>query len=55
MRTPAEFVHGQRDEDGREVEGGSGLIYLKDGTLLAGETPSSSPAEPTKYPAKGRS
>lgn len=39
LRTPAEFVHGQIDERGREVEGGSGLIYLDDETLLGGETP----------------
>ncbi len=40
VRTPAEFVHGQRDEDGREVEGGSELVYLKEeGILLGGWTP----------------
>jgi len=48
MRTPAEFVHGQLDEQGREVEGGSGLIYVEEGTLLGGETPppSGPPAAP---------
>lgn len=34
--SPAEFVHGQFDEQGREVEGGSGLIY-EEGILLGGE------------------
>ncbi len=38
LRTPAEFVRGQVDEEGREVEGGSGLAYA-DGILLGGETP----------------
>ena len=48
-RTPAEFVHGQRDQDGREVEGGSGLTYLAEGILIGGEpVPSSSPATPMK-------
>lgn len=48
LRTPAQFVHGQVDESGRPVEGGSGLLYLKDGTLLGGETPppSGPPASP---------
>ena len=31
VRTPVNFVHGQRDEQGREVEGGSELIYLAEG------------------------
>jgi Ala-tRNA(Pro) deacylase len=49
LRTPAQFVHGQRDQDGREVEGGSGLTYVAEGILVGGEpTPSSSPAAPTK-------
>jgi Ala-tRNA(Pro) deacylase len=39
MRTPAQFVRGQVDEQGGEVEGGSGLIYVDGGTLLGGETP----------------
>ena len=53
VRTPAEFVHGQRDEEGREVEGGSELIYLDEGILLGGETPPpSGPAQPpeARYP-----
>jgi Ala-tRNA(Pro) deacylase len=39
VRTPGEFVHGQVDEEGRQVEGGSGLTYLGEGVLLGGETP----------------
>lgn len=47
LRTPSEFVHGQRDEQGREVEGGSELIYFADRTLLGGETPPpSGPPQP---------
>jgi len=48
VRTPDEFVHGQRDEQGREVEGGSGLTYLEEGILLGGETP------PPSGPSEGR-
>jgi len=56
VRTPAEFVHGQRDQAGREVEGGSELTYLEEGILLGGETPpSSSPPQPPKLAAKGHS
>jgi len=39
MRTRGDFVHGQRDEQGREVEGGSELTYLAEGILLGGTTP----------------
>jgi len=47
IRTPGTWVHGQRDEQGREVEGGSEPIYLDEGTLLGGATPpSSSPPQP---------
>ncbi len=53
VRTPAEFVHGQRDEEGREVEGGSEMTYLEEGILLGGETPPpSGAAEPAKYDTK---
>jgi Ala-tRNA(Pro) deacylase len=55
VRTPAEFVHGQRDAEGREVEGGSGLRFTDDRNLLAGESPPSSPARPRKYSEKERS
>ena len=56
VRTPAEFVHGQRDEEGREVEGGSELIYLDEGILFGGETPPpSGPAQPPKHDTKGHS
>jgi Ala-tRNA(Pro) deacylase len=47
LRTPAEFVRGQVDEQGREVEGGSGPIY-EGGILLGGETP------PPSSPPTGR-
>lgn len=40
LRTPAQFVRGQVDEQGREVEGGAGLIYAE-GALLGDEPPSS--------------
>jgi hypothetical protein len=44
LRTPAEFVRGQYDEQGRQVEGGSELTK-SDGRLLGGATPASgSPA-----------
>ena len=33
VRTPAEFVHGQRDEEGREVEGGSTRAQTESTTL----------------------
>ena len=39
-RTPATFVHGQRDVEGREVSGGSEPLYFNRETLLVGETPS---------------
>lgn len=38
MRTPATFVHGQRDAEGREESGGSEPIYFNRDTLLVGET-----------------
>jgi Ala-tRNA(Pro) deacylase len=38
VRAPGEFVQGQWDDLGREVEGGSGLIY-QEGILLGGKTP----------------
>jgi Ala-tRNA(Pro) deacylase len=46
--TPAEFVRGQYDEQGREVEGGSEIIYFEGRTLLGGETPR--PSGPAKAP-----
>jgi hypothetical protein len=42
VRTPESFVHDQRDDQGREVEGGSELTSTGGDTLLGGETPSSS-------------
>jgi len=56
VRTPGEFVHGQRDAQGHEVEGGSGLIYLEEGVLLGGETPPpSGPPQSPKHPTEGHS
>ena len=46
IRSPASFVHGQTDAEGRPVEGGSELIYFEGRTLLGGATPQpSSPAQ----------
>ncbi|HWE40363.1 MAG TPA: hypothetical protein VG406_27675 [Isosphaeraceae bacterium] len=39
IRTPETLVHGQRDEEGREVEGGSEPTYLNREVLLGGATP----------------
>jgi Ala-tRNA(Pro) deacylase len=36
MRSPGEFVHGQTDEEGHEVQGESELIYLKEQGILLG-------------------
>ena len=49
IRSPASFVHGQTDAEGRQVEGGSELIYFQGQTLLGGTTP------PPSGPAKGQS
>ena len=49
LRTPAQFVRGQVDEQGRQVGGGTGLIYVDEGTLLGGETP-----PPSGPPASSR-
>jgi transaldolase len=38
-RTPATFVRGQRDEEGREVTGGSEPIYFNREVVLGGLTP----------------
>ena len=54
--TAAEFVHGQRDAQGREIEGGSELTYLAKGILLGGETPPpGGPPRAAKHIAKGPS
>jgi hypothetical protein len=54
VRTPGSFVHGQRDDEGREVEGGSEPIYFNRETLLGGETPppSGKPADAGPPPDK---
>jgi hypothetical protein len=42
VRTPESFVHGQRDAEGRQEEGGSEPTYFNQETLLGGSTPPSS-------------
>src|SRR5438067_819679 len=42
VRTPSSFVHGQVDEEGRPVEGGSEPIMTPEGIVLGGATPPSS-------------
>jgi hypothetical protein len=49
VRSPASFVHGQADAEGRQVEGGSELIHFRGQALLGGATP------PPSSPAEGRS
>ena len=51
IRTPGEFVHGQTDESGRPVEGGSEPILTKEGFLIGGPTPPSS-SPPAKQPSQ---
>lgn len=46
LRTPAEFVRGQTDAEGRPVEGGSELTYFDGKVLLGGDTPPSSGPPP---------
>jgi hypothetical protein len=54
VRTPGSFVHGQRDSEGREEEGGSEPTYLDNETLLGGKTPppSGKPAGAERPPGK---
>jgi hypothetical protein len=47
IRTPAEFVHGQTDAEGRPVEGGSELTYFEGRVLLGGVTPPPGGPAPT--------
>jgi len=57
IRTPADFVRGQTDAEGRPVEGGSEPIYFGGKTLLGGATPPASGPATTrkaKAPAKPR-
>lgn len=42
VRTPGNFVHGQVDEQGRPVEGGSEITMTESGAVLGGATPPSS-------------
>src|SRR5258708_29132839 len=48
VRTPGSFVHGQLDEQGRPVEGGSEIIMTDQGAVLGGATP------PSSSPPQGR-
>jgi hypothetical protein len=50
-RTPDTFVQGQRDDEGREVEGGSEPTYLNREVLLGGATPP--PSGQSKSKAQG--
>jgi hypothetical protein len=52
VRTPESFVHGQRDAEGRQVEGGSESVYYNHETLLGGATPP--PSNPPAPEAKGQ-
>ena len=49
IRSSASFAHGQTDDEGRPVEGGSELIYFEGRALLGGAT-----LQPSG-PAQGRS
>src|SRR4051794_27331136 len=42
VRTPGSFVHGQTDEQGRPVEGGSEITMTPEGAVLGVATPPSS-------------
>lgn len=54
VRTPGSFVHGQVDEQGRPVEGGSEPIMTEEGIVLGGATPpSSSPPQQQPGPENG--
>jgi hypothetical protein len=48
VRTPGSFVHGQLDEQGRPVEGGSEMTMTESGVVLGGATP------PSSSPPQGR-
>jgi len=53
VRTPATFVEGQVDEQGRQVEGGSEISMTEEGTLLGGATPPSSSPPQGRRPDQG--
>ena len=54
VRTPGSFVRGQRDAEGREVEGGSEPIYFDHETLLGGATPPPSGKPNNPEPPAGK-
>jgi hypothetical protein len=45
VKTPETFVHGQRDAEGREVEGGSEISNIAGQPIGGATPPSSSPPE----------
>ncbi len=53
LRTPGAFVHGQLDEQGRPVEGGSEIIMTEEGIVLGGATPPSSSPPQGRGPSRG--
>jgi hypothetical protein len=53
VRTPGSFVHGQLDEQGRPVEGGSEIIMTEEGVVLGGATPPSSSPPQGRGPDQG--
>jgi hypothetical protein len=52
VRTPGDFVHGQVDEQGRPVEGGSEITFIPPETAIGGTTPppSGAPSTPKSQP-----
>jgi hypothetical protein len=53
IRTPGSFAHGQVDEQGRPVEGGSEITMTNEGIVLGGATPPSSSPPQGSAPDKG--
>jgi len=53
VKTPGSFVHGQVDEQGRPVEGGSEIIMTEEGAVLGGATPPSSSPPQAQGPDQG--
>src|SRR5215217_8173870 len=52
VRTPGDFVRGQVDEQGRPVEGGSEVTFIRPETAIGGATPppSGTPSTPKSQP-----
>ena len=53
LRTPAEFVRGQFDEEGREIEGESGVIRFRARTQPEGDSHDTSAPPQTPKPPTG--